>query len=91
MRCYDPYAEAAFEPSEVGTDCPYTVEVVEKEKKRKKKLTPAAAGAGGRGRKKLLRKEGEFDPTMHATVIVNKEKVVKEKQTVDWRRYLRNS
>ena len=87
MRCYDPYAEAAFEPSEVKTECPYTVEVVEKEKKRRKKLT--LAGGAGRGKKKVAKKEGEFDPTLHATVIVSKEKVVKEKErTVDWRRPL---
>jgi len=35
---------------------------------------------------KVAKKEGEFDPTLFATVIVNKEKVVKEK--VDWRRPL---
>ena len=75
MRCYDPYAEAAYEPSEVKTDCPYTVEVVEKEKKRKKKLTLAGKG---RGKMKVAKKEGEFDPTLFATVIVNKEKVVTE-------------
>ena len=87
MRCYDPYAEAAYEPSEVKTECPYTVEVVEKEKKRRKKLT--LAGGAGRGKKKVAKKEGEFDPTLHATVIVSKEKVVKEKErTVDWRRPL---
>ena len=87
MRCYDPYAEAAFEPSEVKTECPYTVEVVEKEKKRRKKLT--LAGGAGRGKKKVAKKEGEFDPTLHATVIVSKEKVVKEKgRTVDWQRPL---
>ena len=90
MRCYDPYAEAAYEPSEVKTDCPYTVEVVEKEKKRKKKQTLAAGGGRGRGRGKMKvgKKEGEFDPTLFATVIVNKEKVVKEERTVDWRRPL---
>ena len=87
MRCYDPYAEAAYEPSEVKTDCPYTVEVVEKEKKRRKKLTLAGAG-GGKGKKKIAKKEGEFDPTLHATIIVNKEKVMKEERTVDWRRPL---
>ena len=87
MRCYDPYAEAAFEPSEVKTECPYTVEVVEKEKKRRKRLT--LAGGAGRGKKKVAKKEGEFDPTLHATVIVSKEKVVKEKgRTVDWQRPL---
>ena len=87
MRCYDPYAEVAFEPSEVKTDCPYTVEVVEKEKKRRKKLT--LAGGAGRGKKKVEKKEGEFDPTLHATVIISKERVGREKErTVDWRRPL---
>jgi len=87
VRCYDPYAEAAYEPSEVKTECPYTVEVVEKEKKRRKKMT--LAGGAGRGKKKVAKTEGEFDPTLHATVIVSKEKVGREKgRSVDWQRPL---
>merc|ERR1719234_1182814 len=54
-----------------------------RKKKRKKKLTLAGKG---RGKMKVAKKEGVFDPTMFLTVIVNKEKVVKEK--VDWRRPL---
>merc|ERR1719187_528182 len=72
VRCYNPFAEAAYEPSEVRTNCPYTLEVVEKVKKKKKKA----------------KREGEFDPTMFATVIVNKDKVVKEDLKADWRRPL---
>ena len=29
VRCYNPFAEAAYEPSEVRTNCPYTLEVSE--------------------------------------------------------------
>merc|ERR1719370_347848 len=88
VRCYNPFAEAAYEPSEVRTNCPYTLEVVEKEKKRKKKTLPSTGAGRGRPKKKLAEREGEFDPTMFATVIVNKDKVVKEDVQADWRRPL---
>merc|ERR1719447_1181382 len=85
VRWYNPFAEAAYEPSEVRTNCPYTLEVVEKVKKRKK--TAPSTGVGrGRPKKKQAKREGEFDPTMFATVIVNKDKVVKEDVQADWRR-----
>merc|ERR1719167_457991 len=86
VRCYNPFAEAAYEPSEVRTNCPYTLEVVEKVKKRKKKAAPSTGGGRGRPKKKQAKREGEFDPTMFATVIVNKDKVVKEDLKADWRR-----
>jgi len=88
VRCYDPFAEAAYQPSEVQTNCPYTLEVVEKEKKRKKKAAPSTGAGRGRPKKKQAKREGEFDPTMFATVIVNKDKVVKEDLKADWRRPL---
>ena len=66
----------------------YHMEVVEKEKKRKKKAAPSTGGGRGRPKKKQAKREGEFDPTMFATVIVNKDKVVKEDVKADWRRYL---
>merc|ERR1719209_1437646 len=88
VRCYNPFAEAAYEPSEVRTNCPYTLEVVEKEKKRKKKAAPSTGAGRGRPKKKQAKREGEFDPTMFATVIVNKDKVVKEDLKADWRRPL---
>merc|ERR1719495_1114033 len=88
VRCYNPFAEAAYEPSEVRTNCPYTLEVVEKVKKRKKKAAPSTGAGRGRPKKKQAKREGEFDPTMFATVIVNKDKVVKEDLMVDWRRPL---
>merc|ERR1719370_1055302 len=83
VRCYNPFAEAAYEPSEVRTNCPYTLEVVEKEKK---KAAPSTGVGRGRPKKKQAKREGEFDPTMFATVIVNKDKVVKEDVQADWRR-----
>merc|ERR1719167_1271357 len=86
VRCYNPFAEAAYEPSEVRTNCPYTLEVVEKVKKRKKKTAPSTGSGRGRLKKKQAKREGEFDPTMFATVIVNKDKVVKEDVKADWRR-----
>merc|ERR1719403_20878 len=86
VRCYNPFAEAAYEPSEVRTNCPYTLEVVEKEKKRKKKAAPSTGAGRGRPKKKQAKREGEFDPTMFATVIVNKDKVVKEDLKADWHR-----
>merc|ERR1719357_2543833 len=88
VRCYNPFAEAAYEPSEVRTNCPYTLEVVEKEKKKKKKAAPSTGVGRGRPKKKQAKREGEFDPTMFATVIVNKDKVVKEDLKADWRRPL---
>merc|ERR1719494_1636716 len=88
VRCYDPFAEAAYQPSEVQTNCPYTLEVVVKEKKRKKKAAPSTGAGRGRPKKKQAKREGEFDPTMFATVIVNKDKVVKEDLKADWRRPL---
>ena len=63
------------------------MEVVEKEKKRKKKAAPSTGAGRGRPKKKQAKSEGEFDPTMFATVIVNKDKVVKEDAQADWRRY----
>ena len=64
------------------------MEVVEKVKKRKKKTAPSTGVGRGRPKKKQAKREGEFDPTMFATVIVNKDKVVKEDVKADWRRYL---
>ena len=64
------------------------MEVVEKEKKRKKKTLPSTGAGRGRPKKKQAKREGEFDPTMFATVIVNKDKVAKDDLMVDWRRYL---
>ena len=64
----------------------YNTEVVEKEKKRKK-AAPSTGAGRGRPKKKQAKREGEFDPTMFATVIVNKDKVVKEDLKADWRRY----
>ena len=66
----------------------YHMEVVEKVKKRKKKAAPSTGVGRGRPRKKQAKREGEFDPTMFATVIVNKDKVVKEDLKADWHRYL---
>ena len=63
------------------------MEVVEKEKKRKKKAAPSTGVGRGRPKKKQAKREGEFDPTMFATVIVNKDKVVNDDLMVDWRRY----
>merc|ERR1719370_2555479 len=74
VRGYNPFAEAAYEPSEVRTNCPYTLEVVEKEKK---KAAPSTGAGRGRPKKKQAKREGEFDPTMFATVIVNKDKALK--------------
>ena len=62
------------------------MKVVEKVKKRKKSAPSTGAGRG-RPKKKQAKREGEFDPTMFATVIVNKDKVVKEDLKADWRRY----
>ena len=66
------------------------MEVVEKVKKRKKKTAPSTGSGRGRLKKKQAKREGEFDPTMFATVIVNKDKVVKEDLKADWRRYSEN-
>ena len=62
------------------------MEVVEKVKKRKKSA-PSTGSGRGRPKKKQAKREGEFDPTMFATVIVNKDKVVKEDVKADWCRY----
>ena len=70
-----------MKPLEVKTDCPYGLHCGGGGEGQEAK---EEVDIGRRRMRKVLKKEGEFDPTLHATVLINKEKVMrKEERTVD--------